>query len=362
MDDILDYVRKNLARMMPTSTKNYACVSVCGRKLSIELLEPEKGGQTLSAASPAGSASVSFAEVSDFCDDGEHVDVKDDDSDESFDANEYFSANETNSESEEDQFASLVAEKMEELKSYLMDRVVPDTDFDEDQPITSADILGINQMEEMPFDGEQMVDRLVSGWSCHIYEVDGRKRAQVDYIPPEGFAPIDARARSHYTSKPEVVGVEITLAPLLHPLAMHASFHQCIQFISAITTHQSIQFFHIRAVQARALGVPTAKRKAKKKRTLGKLVDDFVRHLHHEYGMSTGAMDSFCLAVQQLKKKQTTVVGGWRLARTALLPECKHLYTRWKLSDKLQDLRIFRISEKQFIVVSKNDGVCDCAK
>ena len=113
----------------------------------------------------------------------------------------------------------------------------------------------------------------------------------------------------------------------------------------------SSSFCHICVVQARALDVPTTIRRAKKKRTLGSRVDAFVRDLYHKYNMSTVAIDSFCLAVHQLKNKQTTVVGALRQARTALLPECENVEdTRWRLTDKLQELRIFQMSEAQFIV------------
>lgn len=142
-----------------TTSKNSANVRVCGRTVCIELLEPAKDVQTVAVASPADSVAASYAEE--------------------IDANECVGANETESESEDDQFASFEAEQMDELKSYLMDRVVHDTGFDEDEPINSADILGSNQMEEQCFDDGRVVDELLCNWSCEAFEVPGRKWLQV---------------------------------------------------------------------------------------------------------------------------------------------------------------------------------------
>ena len=242
LGNILDCVREKIAMMMGRSTKHSACITICGRGLSIELLQPDKTPQTRFATSPAGSASVSVVEISDCCEDNAYIgvennacceddaytdvednacceddayiDVEDNDSDESFDANEFSAANETDSESEEDELAALEAQKkIEELKSYLMARVVPDTDFDEDRPIMSADILGIEQIEEVAFDAEQVVDDLVVGWSC-VVTPGARKRVRVEYLPPAGFAPINEKER--FYSKPDVVRVP------------HASFVNCI--------------------------------------------------------------------------------------------------------------------------------------
>ena len=84
-------------------------------------------------------------------------------------------------------------------------------------------------------------------------------------------------------------------------------------------------------LQARALGVPTTKRKAKKKKTLGKRVDNFVRRLRDYYGMSTDAMDSFCSVIEDLKNKKNklSVIDGLRRAKVVLLLECDTTHTRW---------------------------------
>lgn len=99
--------------------------------------------------------------------------------------------------------------------------------------------------------------------------------------------------------------------------------------------------------------MPTTKRKAKKKRTLGIKADAFVRRLHNHYGMSPTAMDGFCHVVEKLRNKKNrdlSVVRGLKRVRVDLLCECKTTYTRWKLSDELQALHVFRMSETQFIV------------